>query len=185
MSAWLKMETGTRCLPLQNSLSMKVLITDKDMAEKACGSKQDTFDQLLLSAEKALPAGFPQIIQNPAMKVIFIMNVKLDLDQSSLLIVMVFFITTVKIAIILPSSSINQSYISYNTQVVEKARHAVLVCEASGSPKPVITWIKDTMPIDLKANPRLSLMKQGKLRGKAAVTKFGRFYVRITRSCFF
>ena len=56
------------------------------------------------------------------------------------------------------------------TQVVEKARHAVLVCEASGSPKPTITWIKDTMPIDLKANPRLSLMKQGKLRGKAAVT---------------
>ena len=55
-------------------------------------------------------------------------------------------------------------------QVVEKARHAVLVCEASGSPKPTITWIKDTMPIDLKANPRLSLMKQGKLRGKAAVT---------------
>ena len=69
-----------------------------------------------------------------------------------------------------------QSYSS--TQVVEKARHAVLVCEASGSPKPTITWIKDTMPIDLKANPRLSLMKQGKLRGKAAVTKFGRFYVR-------
>ena len=63
--------------------------------------------------------------------------------------------------------------------MVEKARHAVLVCEASGSPKPTITWIKDTMPIDLKANPRLSLMKQGKLRGKAAVTKFGRFYVRI------
>ena len=61
-------------------------------------------------------------------------------------------------------------------QVVEKARHAVLVCEASGSPKPTITWIKDTMPIDLKANPRLSLMKQGKLRGKASVEKFGRFY---------
>ena len=58
----------------------------------------------------------------------------------------------------------------YTLQVVEKARHAVLVCEASGSPKPTITWIKDTMPIDLKANPRLSLMKQGKLRGKAAVT---------------
>ena len=52
-------------------------------------------------------------------------------------------------------------------KVVEKARHAVLVCEASGTPKPTITWIKDTMPIDLKANPRLSLMKQGKLRGKA------------------
>jgi hypothetical protein len=32
------------------------------------------------------------------------------------------------------------------------------------------------MPIDLKANPRLSLMKQGKLRGKASVEKFGRFY---------
>jgi hypothetical protein len=75
------------------------------------------------STDKALPVGFPQIIQNPAMK------------------------------------------------VVEKARHAVLVCEASGSPKPTITWIKDTMPINLKANPRLNLMKQGKLRGKAAVER--------------
>ena len=61
-------------------------------------------------------------------------------------------------------------------KVVEKGRNAVLVCEAGGDPSPTITWIKDTMPIDLKANPRLSLMKQGKLRGKASVEKFGRFY---------
>ena len=87
------------------------------------GHHQITLNNILtnyiLPQEKSLPDGFPQIIQNPAMK------------------------------------------------VVEKARHAVLVCEASGTPKPTITWIKDTMPIDLKANPRLSLMKQGKLRGKA------------------
>ena len=54
-------------------------------------------------------------------------------------------------------------------KVVEKSRNAVLVCEGAGDPNPTITWIKDTMPVDLKANPRLSLMKQGKLRGKALV----------------
>ena len=76
---------------------------------------------LFFFLEKELPNGFPQIIQNPGMK------------------------------------------------VVEKSRNAVLVCEGAGDPNPTITWIKDTMPVDLKANPRLSLMKQGKLRGKAEV----------------
>ena len=78
---------------------------------------------MIIFLEKELPNGFPQIIQNPGMK------------------------------------------------VVEKSRNAVLVCEGAGDPNPTITWIKDTMPIDLKGNPRLSLMKQGKLRGKAAVTR--------------
>jgi len=90
------------------------------VAENGNGDPVSASAELTVYEEKAVPAGFPQIIQNPAMK------------------------------------------------VVEKARHAVLVCEASGSPKPTITWIKDTMPIDLKANPRLSLMKQGSLRIEAA-----------------
>ena len=52
-------------------------------------------------------------------------------------------------------------------KVVEKGRNAVLVCDAGGDPKPTVTWVKDTMPIDIEASPRLTLLKQGKLRGKA------------------
>lgn len=107
---------------------------NKEAGNYECVAENGNGDPVIANAtltvfeEKDLPEGFPQIIQNPGMK------------------------------------------------VVEKARHAVLVCEAAGSPKPTITWIKDTMPIDLKANPRLSLMKQGKLRGKAQV--MGRLYHR-------
>ena len=50
-------------------------------------------------AEKELPVGFPQIVQNPGMK------------------------------------------------VVEKGRDVVLVCEANGDPAPVISWVRDTVPI--------------------------------------
>ena len=54
-------------------------------------------------------------------------------------------------------------------KVVEKGRNAVLVCEAGGEPSPTITWIKDTMPVDLsggQTKPRISMMQQGKLRGE-------------------
>ena len=54
-------------------------------------------------------------------------------------------------------------------KVVEKGRNAVLVCEASGDPRPTVTWVKDTMPINIEVNSRLTLLKQGKLRGKAVV----------------
>jgi netrin-G3 ligand len=57
-----------------------------------------------LCADKELPAGFPQILQNPGMK------------------------------------------------VVEKGRNAVLVCEATGEPAPTITWVRDTLPIDLEVS---------------------------------
>merc|ERR1711934_5375 len=91
------------------------------VAENGNGNPVSATADLTVFEEKALPAGFPQIIQNPVMK------------------------------------------------VVEQGRHAVLVCEASGSPKPTNTWIKDKMPIDLKANPRLSLMKYGRLRGSLRI----------------
>ena len=209
MSALLKMEMGTQCPPLLTSPSMKVLFIistirillgpyypdHKDMTEKACDSKQDSlklhaekalqFVFTFFFAEKALPAGFPQIIQNPAMKVNFIMNGHCQFHHCHRLCHHHCPLSKSPSILLLSSSRpeafqahINHTQSYSSTQVVEKARHAVLVCEASGSPKPTITWIKDTMPIDLKANPRLSLMKQGKLRGKAAVTKFGRFYVR-------
>ena len=45
-------------------------------------------------------------------------------------------------------------------------KNALLVCEAGGDPLPTITWIKDTMPVDLngdQAKPRISMMQQGKL----------------------
>eukprot|EP00092_Neocalanus_flemingeri_P080026 GFUD01099773.1.p1 GENE.GFUD01099773.1~~GFUD01099773.1.p1 ORF type:complete len:211 (-),score=27.31 GFUD01099773.1:16-648(-) len=93
------------------------------VAENGNGDPVTVEAELTVYDEKELPNGFPQIIQNPGMK------------------------------------------------VVEKSRNAVLVCEGAGDPNPTITWIKDTMPIDLKANQRLSLMKQGKFRGKAEVNR--------------
>ena len=54
-----------------------------------------------------MPVGFPQIIQNPGMK------------------------------------------------VVEMGRNAVLMCEATGEPSPVITWVKDVKPIDFKVGVSL------------------------------
>ena len=35
-------------------------------------------------------------------------------------------------------------------KVVEMGRNAVLMCEATGEPSPVITWVKDVRPIDFK-----------------------------------
>ena len=64
-------------------------------------------------------------------------------------------------------------------KVVEKGRNAVLVCEAGGGPSPTITWIKDTMPVNLsggQSKPRISMMQQGKLRGEAATGHGGRRY---------
>ena len=55
-------------------------------------------------------------------------------------------------------------------KVVEKGRNAVLVCEAGGDPSPTITWIKDTMPVNL-SKPRISMIEQGKLRDEAATRK--------------
>ena len=33
---------------------------------------------------------------------------------------------------------------------MEKGRNAVLVCEATGEPAPVISWVRDTVPINLE-----------------------------------
>ena len=90
------------------------------VAENGVGDEVSVHAELNVYDEKELPVGFPQIIQNPGMK------------------------------------------------VVEKGRNAVLVCEATGEPAPVITWIKDVVPIDLEGNPRLSIMQQGSLRIEAA-----------------
>ena len=57
---------------------------------------------ITIFAENQLPLGFPQIIQNPGMK------------------------------------------------VVEKGRNAVLVCDSTGEPTPTISWVKDTIPINVE-----------------------------------
>ena len=48
-------------------------------------------------------------------------------------------------------------------KVVEKGRHAILVCEAEGDPPVNIYWVKDS--IRLQRNDRFTVMQQGKLRG--------------------
>ena len=67
---------------------------------------------IFFSLEKELPVGFPQIIQNPGMK------------------------------------------------VVEKGRNAVLVCEATGEPAPVISWVRDTVPINLEVCNQILLSSE-------------------------
>jgi len=52
-----------------------------------------------------------------------------------------------------PSISQNQQ-----TKVVELGHTAVLPCEATGDPKPNITWLRDLVPIDLANQPRFTVL---------------------------
>ena len=46
------------------------------------------------------------------------------------------------------------------TKVVEKGHNAVLSCSAVGSPAPIISWMKDMLPIDA-SNPRYTVLPSG------------------------
>lgn len=48
-------------------------------------------------------------------------------------------------------------------QGVERGRSALIACKASGSPEPVITWLKDMIPLDLN-NARYSIYHGGSLQ---------------------
>ncbi|XP_040571795.1 tyrosine-protein phosphatase Lar isoform X1 [Lepeophtheirus salmonis] len=54
-------------------------------------------------------------------------------------------------------------------KVVEKAHNALLVCQAAGNPSVNVYWVKDTMKLDVDSNPRLTILKQGKLRGSLQI----------------
>ncbi|XP_043504847.1 tyrosine-protein phosphatase Lar isoform X13 [Polistes fuscatus] len=48
-------------------------------------------------------------------------------------------------------------------KVVEMGRNAVLVCGAVGSPPPIISWIRNMLPVDM-SNPRFTILEPGKLQ---------------------
>ena len=47
-------------------------------------------------------------------------------------------------------------------KAVELGRPAQMQCEATGTPKPEINWLKDYIPVEL-TDPRLSLLDSGEL----------------------
>ncbi|EGI60980.1 Tyrosine-protein phosphatase Lar [Acromyrmex echinatior] len=54
------------------------------------------------------------------------------------------------------------------TKVVEMGHNAVLLCTAVGSPTPIISWVRDMLPIDT-SNPRYTVLDSG-----IAIKKFYR-----------
>ena len=45
-------------------------------------------------------------------------------------------------------------------KAVEKDRHTVMACDATGEPEPIVTWLKDFIPVDV-TDPRLRLLPTG------------------------
>ena len=45
-------------------------------------------------------------------------------------------------------------------KAVEKDRHTVMTCSATGVPEPDIIWLKDFIPVDM-TDPRLRLLATG------------------------
>lgn len=50
---------------------------------------------------------------------------------------------------------------SPTTKVVERGHNALLQCAAVGSPPPVISWVRDMVPINT-SNPRYTVLESGK-----------------------
>ena len=45
-------------------------------------------------------------------------------------------------------------------KAVEKDRHTMIACSATGEPEPSVTWLKDFIPVDI-TDPRLRLLPTG------------------------
>ncbi|XP_014472439.1 PREDICTED: tyrosine-protein phosphatase Lar isoform X4 [Dinoponera quadriceps] len=61
------------------------------------------------------------------------------------------------------------------TKVVEMGHNAVLLCTAVGSPVPIISWVRDMLPIDT-SNPRYTVMDTGALQiTESDVTDQGKY----------
>lgn len=78
-----------------------------------------------------------------------------------------------------------------STQVVEIGHAVVLLCGASGNPTPRIRWLRDAMPLDIRSNPRYTLL-EGNMPGKykiafqISILRLNPIYLadRWTRPCF-
>ncbi|XP_053987355.1 tyrosine-protein phosphatase Lar isoform X5 [Hylaeus volcanicus] len=61
------------------------------------------------------------------------------------------------------------------TKVVEMGHNAVLLCMAIGSPPPIISWVRDTLPIDT-SNPHYTVLESGALQiTESDVTHQGKY----------
>ena len=49
---------------------------------------------------------------------------------------------------------------SPSLKAVEKGRGTVMICDATGNPEPVISWLKDSVPVDM-TDPRLQILPSG------------------------
>jgi len=49
---------------------------------------------------------------------------------------------------------------SPSLKAVEKGRGTVMICSAAGSPEPVVSWLKDSVPVDM-TDPRLEILPSG------------------------
>jgi len=49
---------------------------------------------------------------------------------------------------------------SPSLKAVEKGRGTVMMCEATGNPEPVISWLKDSVPVDM-TDQRLQILPSG------------------------
>lgn len=55
---------------------------------------------------------------------------------------------------------------SPSLKAVEKGRGTVMICEASGNPEPVISWLKDMVPVDM-TDQRLQILPSGTSRRRS------------------
>lgn len=53
-------------------------------------------------------------------------------------------------------------------KAVEKGRGTVMICGATGNPDPVISWLKDSVPVDM-ADQRLQILPSGAFAASACV----------------
>jgi len=65
-------------------------------------------------------------------------------------------------------------------KAVEKDRHTVMTCSATGVPEPRIIWLKDFIPVDM-SDPRLRLLPTGCL--PAPCLKNGTFLIFLNTAC--
>ena len=70
-----------------------------------------------------------------------------------------------------------------NMQGVEKGRNALIPCKVNGEPEPIVTWLKDMVPIDM-TKPRYSIYQGSMLLFYASYFPFNSlcFLITVTAS---
>ena len=48
-----------------------------------------------------------------------------------------------------------------NQKAVEVGHNAVLPCTVTGDPTPKVTWLRESLPLDIQGNERYSILESG------------------------